>query len=159
MTPKKIYGPWIEWHGGECPVPPDTLVQVSLREMYVLGPLPAGGYNWQHGGVDDDITEYRIVTEQADLDAAEKLLLANGYTITPPAKPLTFEDVVPMTEAPPEDTPYWVISLTSSAGVVMRHRTSSLYEELLIKRRIAYLEKEHAMIAARHIVGLKGGEL
>ena len=28
-----------------------------------------------------------------------------------------------------------------------------------IKRRVAYLNKEHALIAAKHIFGLKGGEL
>ena len=29
MTTKKIYGPWIKWHGGECPVPSDTKVKVK----------------------------------------------------------------------------------------------------------------------------------
>ena len=24
MTTKQIYGPWIKWHGGNCPVPPAT---------------------------------------------------------------------------------------------------------------------------------------
>ena len=28
MSTKKIYGPWIKWHGGECPVPSDTMVRV-----------------------------------------------------------------------------------------------------------------------------------
>ena len=46
-----------------------------------------------------DIVEYCTVTEQPDLDAAEQLLRDNGYTITPPAKPLTFEDVEPLTDA------------------------------------------------------------
>ena len=36
-------------------------------------------------------------------------------------------------------------------GTSSDHRT--------IKRRMAYLDKEHALIAARHIFGLKGGEL
>lgn len=128
MTTKKIYGPWIKWSGGECPVPPDTLVDIKLRSGFVRGLRPAGKYIWNHDDDDDDgdITEYCVVLEQADLEAAEQLLLANGYTIIPPAKTLTFEQVMPMTEAPPEDTPYWVISLSSSAGVVMRHRTSSL---------------------------------
>ena len=31
MTTKKIYGPWIEWRGGECPVSPETMVKVKLR--------------------------------------------------------------------------------------------------------------------------------
>ena len=31
MTTKKIYGPHIDWNGGECPVLPETLVEVKLR--------------------------------------------------------------------------------------------------------------------------------
>lgn len=31
MTTEKIYGPWIKWDGGECPVPPDTRVKVKFR--------------------------------------------------------------------------------------------------------------------------------
>lgn len=31
MTTKKIDGPWIKWHGGECPVPRDLKVMVTLR--------------------------------------------------------------------------------------------------------------------------------
>ena len=31
MTTKKIYDPWIKWHGVECPVPPDTKVAVRYR--------------------------------------------------------------------------------------------------------------------------------
>ena len=29
MNSKKIYGPWIKWHGGECPVPSDTLAALK----------------------------------------------------------------------------------------------------------------------------------
>lgn len=32
MTPKKIYGPWIKWHGGAWPIPPDTLVKLANGE-------------------------------------------------------------------------------------------------------------------------------
>ena len=31
MNTQKVYGPWIEWHGGERPVPLDTRVEVKLR--------------------------------------------------------------------------------------------------------------------------------
>ena len=161
MTTKKIYGPWIKWHGGECPVPPDTLVDIKLRSGFVRGLRPAGKYIWNHDDDDDDgdIMEYCVILEQADLDAAEKLLLANGYTIAPPAKPLTFEDVVPMTEAPPEGTVYWVVSALHWEGVFCVRFFNAEFDPLLLKRRMAYLDKEHALIAARHIFGLKGGEL
>ena len=100
MTTKKIYGPSIKWEGGECPVPLDTKVEVTLRGGTVRE-ARADDYYWDHDDDDDDadIVSYRTVTEQAALGAAEKLLRANGYTVIPPAKPLTFEDVEPMTGA------------------------------------------------------------
>ena len=94
-----------------------------------------------------------------DLKAAEQLLRANDYTVTPPAKPLTFEDVVPMTEVPPKGTEYWVIDSTLREGVLCTRSLKDKFDQSRIKHRMAYLEKEHALIAARHIFGLKGGEL
>ncbi len=94
-----------------------------------------------------------------DLGAAEKLLRANGYTVIPPAKPLTFEDVVPMTEAPPSGTEYWVVSAGEREGVYIAYFYGRDIDHRIIKRRMAYLNNEHALIAARHIFGLKGGEL
>lgn len=29
----KIYGPWIKWDGGECPVPFNTVVEATLAEQ------------------------------------------------------------------------------------------------------------------------------
>ena len=159
MTTKKIYGPWIKWHGGECPVPPTTVVKIKMRDGVVLGPGYAANYQWRQGLGIGDIVEYCVVLEQADLDAAEQLLRAHDYTVIPPAKPLTFEDVVPMTEAPQEGVLYWVISLVNQEGVMPWRSEGGIVEKLFIKRRLAYLEKEHALIAARHIFGLKGGEL
>ena len=161
MTTKKSYGPWIKWNGGECPVPRDQKVTVKLRNGSVRGPGRAVSYQWGYHGDDDDgdIMEYCVAIEQPDLEAAESLLRANGYTVIPPAKPLTFEDVVPMTEAPPEGTVYWVVSALHWEGVFCVRFFNAEFDPLLLKRRMAYLEKEHALIAARHIFGLKGGEL
>lgn len=156
MTTKKIYGDWIKWHGGECPVPPYTLVKIKMRDGVVLGPGYAASFLWRQGHGTGDIVEYCTVTEQADLKVAEQLLLAHGYTVT---KPLTFEDVEPMTEAPPEGTVYWVVSAMRGEGVFCVRFFNAEFDPLLLKRRMAYLEKEHALIAARHIFGLKGGEL
>lgn len=159
MTTKKIYGPRIKWHGGECPVPPDTLVEVKIRSGAVLGPYRAFRYGWKHLGWSGDIVEYRTITEQADLDAAEKLLRANSYTVIPPAKPLTFEDVTPMTEAPKKGTWYGVIHPFNSRGVEAFAWGCDEYDLAALRHRMAYLNKEHALVAARHIFGLKGGEL
>ena len=44
-------------------------------------------------------------------------------------------------------------------GVASYRWCGDKYDELAIKRRMAYLDREHALIAAKHIFGLKGGEL
>ena len=156
MTTKKIYGPWIKWHGGKCPVPPDTLVGVKFRGGSIAVDDVADLYYWHQHGDSCDIMEYCVAIGQADLEAAEKLLRANGYTVT---KPLTFEDVVPLTEAPPEDTEIWIVSAGTDEGVYRALFQGMEVGHRAIKRRMAYLNKEHALIAARHIFGLKGGEL
>ncbi len=161
MTTKKIYGPWIKWHGGECPVPPDTLVEVKFRRGDSTSEHPASDYCWRHyDGDGADIVEYQIVAEKAKLDAPEQLLLDFGYTVTPPAKPLTFEDITPLTELPPVGTEYWAVSALDDTGVYRSRVVNGwTVDSRLIKRRMAYLDREHALIAARHIFGLKGGEL
>lgn len=160
MTTEKIYGPWIKWGGGECPVPPDTKVEVKLRCWYVCDePRRAGNYFWGHNDDEGDIVSYSIITEQSDLEAAEKLLRENGYTVTPPTKPLTFDDVVPMTEAPQKGTWYWVTQPFRSQGVEAFIWDGDEADLAALRHRMAYLEKEHALIAAQHIFGLKGGEL
>ena len=159
MTTKKIYGPWIKWHGGACPVPPDTVVKVKCRSGKVLEPRLAYRYSWSHIDSNSDIVEYHTVTEQPNLEAAENLLRENGYTVIPPSKPLTFKDVVPMTKAPPMKTKYWVVQPSREDGVVQVLWGSDDYDAAVLRHRMAYLEREHALIAARHIFGLKGGEL
>ena len=159
MTTEKIYGPWVKWDGGECPVPDDTRVEVKCRSGKVLEPRLAYRYSWKHIDSNSDIVEYRTVTEQTDLEAAEQLLRANSYTVIPPAKPLTFEDVVPMTEAPPKGTWYWVIQTFNGRGVEAFAWGGDEYDLAALRHRMAYLEREHALIAAQHIFGLKGGEL
>ena len=140
-------------------MPSDTLVKVKLCSGVVMGPDRADSYEWGHIYDRSNIVEYRTFTEQPDLDAAEKLLRANGYVITPPTRPLTFEDVVPITEAPPRLTRYWVVSAVDRDGVYSVPFANDEFDNYRIKRRMAYLDKEHALIAARHIFGLKGGEL
>ncbi len=159
MTTKKIYSDWIKWHGGERPVPPDTMVEVKFRDGSCETGRSANCYSWRRDGDDDDIVSYRTITEQADLEAAEQLLRTHDYTITPPAKPLTFEDVVPMTEAPEIGTWYWVPQPFRSRGVEAFAWGGDEYDLAALRHRMIYLNKEHALIAAKHIFGLKGGEL
>ena len=52
-----------------------------------------------------------------------------------------------------------VVSAVDRDGVYSVPFGNDELDRLIIKRRMAYLERDHALIAARHIFGLKGGEL
>ncbi len=64
---------WIEWNGGECPVEPDTVVEVRLRDGWEARLpdsarefrwcwTPTSGRNFQSNGVRAfDIIAYRVV--------------------------------------------------------------------------------------------------
>ena len=70
-TPAADADGWIEWNGGECPVPDGTPVIVKYRMGLIDGPLPAlhnlGGIRdagrafWCNYGNPDDIIAYRVV--------------------------------------------------------------------------------------------------
>ncbi|HBK9907430.1 TPA: hypothetical protein LOL70_004806 [Salmonella enterica subsp. enterica serovar Infantis] len=56
---------WIDWHGGECPVPDDSLVEVKYRNGTVKPAEPARFYIWTNGygscsTTDADIIAYRL---------------------------------------------------------------------------------------------------
>lgn len=52
---------WIAWHGGECPVDGDTLVNVQLRNGgRIGGATRAGGLSWRHEGLYNDIVAWRL---------------------------------------------------------------------------------------------------
>ena len=48
---------WIEWHGGECPVGEDVLVEVKMRYGDVIR---GRSWDWKHHGHALDIIAYRI---------------------------------------------------------------------------------------------------
>ena len=157
MTTEKIYGPWIKWDGGECPVPHETMVKIKLRSGHSTGPVFAVNCVWKRHNHHADIVEYCVTA--SELDAAEQMLRANGYTVIPPAKPLTFEGVTPMTEVPKKGAWYWVIQPFNSRGVEAFYWGGDRNELAALRRRLVYLDKEHALVAAQHLFGLKGGEL
>ena len=70
-----------------------------------------------------------------------------------------FEDVEPLTEAPQIGTSYWMVQPFDKRGVDSFIWCGDDYDFTVLQHRMAYLDKEHALIAARHIFGLKGGEL
>ncbi len=61
---------WIEWNGGACPVPSDTLVDVKVEKkldsgmsvIHLLGSQIANSLGWDHGACIRDIVAYRVVS-------------------------------------------------------------------------------------------------
>lgn len=68
---------WIEWHGGDCPVDSDAIVEVRFRNpsRNKFNNDRAGDFYWAHTGSNADIIAYRLQqptkSEQACDDAAE----------------------------------------------------------------------------------------
>lgn len=68
---------WTEWHGGECPVDSDAIVEVKYRspKPYQFNNDRAGDFTWSHDGFDGDIIAYRqqqpTKSEQVRDDADE----------------------------------------------------------------------------------------
>ncbi|MGR8918008.1 MAG: hypothetical protein ACU85V_00195 [Gammaproteobacteria bacterium] len=60
---------WKKWEGGECPVHPNTVVEVCLRGSSELVQAEAQRWFWEHGDLDGngdsdiDIIAYRVVKE------------------------------------------------------------------------------------------------
>ena len=79
---------WIEWHGGECPVPPDTMVEVRYRSAIL--PISAAdlacreNWDWQpseHGLTGSfDIVAYRVVSEGPKPDQPDMVNSPPHYT-------------------------------------------------------------------------------
>jgi len=55
---------WIEWNGGECPVDPETIVDVRDRDGIIWDEWPAKNHDWRHGtdSPDEEPVAYRIST-------------------------------------------------------------------------------------------------
>lgn len=53
---------WIDWHGGNCPVDSDAIVEVKYRKPnpYQFNNDRAGDFTWSHEGVGCDIIAYRL---------------------------------------------------------------------------------------------------
>lgn len=49
---------WIEWRGGECPVDPETRVEVMWGAQKICSSSRAWAFNWGPSG---GIVAYRIV--------------------------------------------------------------------------------------------------
>jgi hypothetical protein len=60
-------GEWIEWKGGDCPVPPETVVDFLTKgetpTCHWAAPGPAGDLRWSHifEGSGGDILAYKVI--------------------------------------------------------------------------------------------------
>jgi hypothetical protein len=61
---------WIEWKGGECPVPEKTPIYIKTHRTAELGPWLAGAFRWSWEGVFSDIIAYKV--EKPALQIPEK---------------------------------------------------------------------------------------
>jgi hypothetical protein len=57
-------GEWIEWGGGNCPVPHVSKLMVKLRSGNIRDGKPAINWGWRNTGSINDIIAYRIIPEQ-----------------------------------------------------------------------------------------------
>lgn len=54
---------WIEWHGGQCPLPAGTQFEYRLRNGGTGEPLwNPTAWNWGHDGGEYDIVAYRSLS-------------------------------------------------------------------------------------------------
>ncbi len=65
---------WIEWKGGECPVAPETPVEIKYKwgntppSHWMRSGCAAVNYSWSHGWGVSDIIAYRIIEEPKEED-------------------------------------------------------------------------------------------
>lgn len=70
MAQASLSEDWIEWTGGECPVAPEALILINVRDEPFMSramldaeaPVRAAGLDWQHIGTGEDIIAYRVVS-------------------------------------------------------------------------------------------------
>lgn len=82
-------GKWNGWNGGECPVHPDTVVQVQRRDEtreQVEAESPssahrANEWDWACDGVAGDIIAFRVVKEHKEQREFWAFMMAGGYWI------------------------------------------------------------------------------
>lgn len=67
---------WIQWHGGECPVDSDAIVEVKYRKPspYEFNNDRARYFDWSHDGFGGDIIAYRLQQHGIDSRANDDRL-------------------------------------------------------------------------------------
>ncbi|WBG90047.1 hypothetical protein N5580_13220 [Pantoea piersonii] len=57
-----VWGEWIEWNGGECPVKESDWIEARLRDGEEAGGLACHG-EWEHKNRSFDIIAYRVIEQ------------------------------------------------------------------------------------------------
>lgn len=64
---------WTGWSGFNCPVPPDTKVDIITRDCQSSSEVVASGLDWKHSGSRSDIIFYRVAEDRQVGDSHEEL--------------------------------------------------------------------------------------
>ena len=57
-----VTGQFYGWNGGECPVHPETVVEVWFRGQSSQSALKASYLEWEHGNSTGDIVCFKVIT-------------------------------------------------------------------------------------------------
>ncbi len=60
---------WIEWLGGECPIPDGKLVELQFRNGDALVVAMAGAWQWWHSGKKHDVVAYREIEVEIETES------------------------------------------------------------------------------------------
>lgn len=103
---------WIEWHGGSCPVPTGTRVDVEHRDGDVFYDVAAGhsfASVWSHGVLDSngDIVRYRLHEPKAETDQRIEALERELEALKQ-ARRAEQAEPAPVEKWEPEGGEYWI---------------------------------------------------
>lgn len=59
-------GKWHGWNGGECPVHPETVVDVRFAGDPIEEPVKAKTWSWMHDCEDGNIVAFRVIKEHRE---------------------------------------------------------------------------------------------
>lgn len=63
IDPSMVEPEWIEWHGGACPVPKGTDVEIMFADGDVVRDGDPHDWDWRHIGRMGDIVAYRVLSK------------------------------------------------------------------------------------------------
>lgn len=74
---------WIEWSGGECPVPRGSETTIRFRDGDETTDTIPHLWNWEHDNDEADIIAYRIVNQQPTNPTTTTYLMVIGNECWP----------------------------------------------------------------------------